>query len=143
MSQFLKNKFNILGVDYGDTNSGFAVSVDGVSAPLKIVNSKNFFHFLQELQKVIQEYEIKLIVFGLPDSYEGKETKQSLKVRQVVNNLKKYIKIPFDYISEYGTTSEALANGIISNMSRKSRNKRNDHYSANLILVNYLDKKAS
>jgi len=142
MSQFLKSKFNILGVDYGETNTGFAVSVDGISSPLKIVNSKDFFHFLQEIQKVIQEYEIKLIVFGLPDSYDNKETKQSIKVRQVVNNLKKYIKIPFDYVSEYGTTSEALANGIVSNMSRKSRNKRNDHYSANLILLNYLDKKS-
>lgn len=141
MSLYLKNKNNILGVDYGEVNTGFAVSVDGVSAPLKIVSSKNFFHFLQELQRVIQEYEIKLIVFGLPDSYDNKDTKQSIKVRQVVNNLKKYIKIPFDYVSEYGTTSEALANGIISNMSRKSRNKRNDHYSANLILLNYLEKK--
>ena len=56
-----------------------------------------------------------------------------------MNNLKKYIKLQFDYISEYGTTSEALANGIISNMSRKNRNKRNDHYSANLILRTYLD----
>ena len=139
MSQFLKNKFNVLGVDYGDTNTGFAVSVDGVSSPLKIVNSKNFFHFLQEIQKVIEEYNIKLVVFGLPDSYDQKDTKQSIKVRQVVNNLKKYIKIPFEYISEYGTTSEVLANGIISNMSRKNRNKKNDHYSANLILMNYLE----
>lgn len=141
MSQYLKNKFNVLGVDYGDTNTGFAVSVDGVSSPLKIVNSKNFFHFLQEIQKVIEEYNIKLIVFGLPDSYDQKDTKQSIKVRQVVNNLKKYIKIPFEYISEYGTTSEVLANGIVSNMSRKSRNKKNDHYSANLILMNYLESK--
>ncbi len=140
MSQFLKSKFNILGVDYGDVNTGFAVSVDGVSAPLKIVNSKNFFHFLQEIQKIIQEYEIKLIVFGLPESFDGKDTNQSIKVRQVVNNLKKYIKIPFEYTSEYGTTSETLANGIISNMSRKSRNKRSDHYSAHLILMNYLEK---
>jgi len=141
MSQYLKNKFNILGVDYGEVNTGFAVSVDGISSPLKIVSSKNFFHFLQELQRVIQDYNIKLIVFGLPDSYENKDTKQSIKVRQVVNNLKKYIKIPFEYVSEYGTTSEALANGIISSMSRKSRNKKNDHYSANIILMNYLENK--
>jgi len=141
MSQYLKNSFNILGVDYGEVNTGFAVSVDGVSAPLKIINSKNFFHLLQEMQLVIEEYDIKLIVFGLPDSYDNKDTKQSIKVRQVVNNLKKYIKIPFEYISEYGTTSEVLANGIVTNMSRKNRNKRSDHYSANLILLNYLEKK--
>ena len=41
MSRFLKSSYNILGVDYGEVNTGFAVSVDGVSAPLKIVNSKN------------------------------------------------------------------------------------------------------
>lgn len=139
MSQFLKSKKNILGVDYGDVNTGFAVSVEGICSPLKIINSKNFFHFLQEIQKVIQVYDIKLIVFGLPDSFDYKDTNQSLKVRQVVNNLKKYIKIPFEFISEYGTTSEALANGIISSMSRKNRNKRNDHYSANLILRTFLD----
>lgn len=139
MSQSQDNKEVILGIDYGLTNTGIAMSIDGVVSPLKIINSKNFNHFQSELAKLILQYRAKKIVIGLPLSHDGKENKQSIIVRQVVNNLKKYIKTPFIYINEYGTTQSFLSNGFISGVSRKARNKQNDSHSAALILENYFD----
>jgi|APGre2960657404_1045060.scaffolds.fasta_scaffold34554_1 putative Holliday junction resolvase len=139
MSPSRETKETILGIDYGLTNTGLALSIDGVVSPLKIVNSKNFAYFQSEISSLIIKYRIKKIVIGIPLSYDGKDNQQSLIVRQTVNNLKKYIKVPFIYISEYGSTQSFLANGIVSNISKKTRNKANDHYSAAIILENYFE----
>jgi putative Holliday junction resolvase len=139
MSLSHDNKETIIGLDYGLTNTGVALSIDGVVSPLKIINSKNFNHFQSELSKLILNYRAKKIIVGLPLSHDGKENKQSIIVRQVINNLKKYIKIPFIYVNEYGTTQSFLSNGIISQASRKVRNKQNDSHSAALIIENYFD----
>jgi putative transcription antitermination factor YqgF len=139
MSPYLENRENILGVDYGETNTGFAISVDGVPSPLKVVNSKNLSHLLQEMSTVIVRYKIKLIVFGLPLNLDNQDTPQSMKVRQVVNYIKKFIKTPIVYVSEFGSTSSTLSSGIMTHASRKSRNKENDARSACFILQNYLD----
>ena len=130
MSPSPNNNEVLLGLDYGLTNTGLALSIDGIVSPLKIVNSKNFNHFQAELSNLI---------FKNPLSHDGKENRQSIVVRQVVNNLKKYIKIPIIYINEYGTTQNSLSNGIVTNLSKKTRNKESDHYSAALILETYLD----
>jgi putative transcription antitermination factor YqgF len=139
MSPSRETKETILGIDYGLTNTGLALSIDGVVSPLKIINSKNFTYFQSEISSLIIKYRIKKIIVGIPLSYDGKDNKQSLIVRQTVNNLKKYIKVPFIYISEYGSTQSFLANGIMSNISKKTRNKANDHYSAAIILENYFE----
>ncbi len=139
MSPSRETKETILGIDYGLTNTGLALSIDGVVSPLKIINSKNFTYFQSEISSLIIKYRIKKIIVGIPLSYDGKDNKQSLIVRQTVNNLKKYIKVPFIYISEYGSTQSFLANGIMSNISKKTRNKVNDHYSAAIILESYFE----
>ena len=139
MSPSRETKETILGIDYGLTNTGLALSIDGIVSPLKIVNSKNFNFFQSEIASLITKYKIKKIVIGIPLSYDGKDNKQSLIVRQTVNNLKKYIKVPFIYVNEYGSTQSFLANGIMSNISKKTRNKVNDHYSAAIILESYFE----
>jgi putative Holliday junction resolvase len=139
MSPSPKNNEVLLGVDYGLTNTGLALSIDGIVSPLKIVNSKNFNHFQAELSNLIFKNRVSKLIIGIPLSHDGKENKQSIVVRQVVNNLKKYIKIPIIYINEYGTTQNSLSNGIVTNVSKKTRNKESDHYSAALILETYLD----
>lgn len=139
MSPSRETKETILGIDYGLTNTGLALSIDGIVSPLKIVNSKNFNFFQSEIASLITKYKIKKIIIGIPLSYDGKDNKQSLIVRQTVNNLKKYIKVPFIYVNEYGSTQSFLANGIMSSISKKTRNKVNDHYSAAIILESYFE----
>ena len=134
-----ENRENILGVDYGDVNTGLAIATDGVSVPLKVVKSLNIPYLIQEINRVVVEYKIKLMVFGLPLDHNGQDTKQSIKVRQVVNQIKKYIKVPINYVSEFGTTKEALSSGFLSQASRKSKSRNNDTRSACMILDRYLE----
>lgn len=130
---------SIIAVDYGTTNSGIAVSVEGVVSPLVVINSKNFEHFQRELESLILKYNAKKLIFGLPLSADGKENKQSLVVRQVVNNLKKKVKTPIFYVNEYGSTASYLSNGIVSTLSRKTKINQNDKEAAAIILRDYLD----
>lgn len=132
------NKDKILGIDYGLVNTGLAICDIDVISPLKIVNSKNFAHLQTEISLVIAKNRITKIVIGLPLSYDGTENSQSLKVRQFVNNLKKFIKIPIIFVNEFGSTQEFLSNGVVSKLSRK-KTKNNDHYSAAIILEYYLE----
>jgi putative Holliday junction resolvase len=138
MSQLQNNNENILGIDYGLVNTGLAISENGIVSPLSIVNSKNFNHLQSSISTIVLKYKINKIVVGLPLSASGLENPQSLKVRQFVNNLKKYIKIPIIYINEYGSTQEFLSNGVISNISRR-KVKNNDKYSAAIIIQYYLE----
>lgn len=138
MSQLQNNNENILGIDYGLVNTGLAISENGIVSPLSIVNSKNFNHLQSSIATIVLKYKINKIVVGLPLSASGLENPQSLKVRQFVNNLKKYIKIPIIYINEYGSTQEFLSNGVISNISRR-KVKNNDKYSAAIIIQYYLE----
>ena len=132
------NKDKILGIDYGLVNTGLAICDVSIVSPLKIVNSKNFNHLQTEISSIITKSRINKIVIGLPLSIDGAENPQSLKVRQFVNNLKKYVKIPIIFVNEFGSTQEFLSNGVISKISRK-KTKNNDHYSAAIILEYYLE----
>lgn len=138
MSQSPNNNEKILGLDYGLTNTGVAICEGSIVSPLKIINSKNFVHLQTEISNLILKNKINKIVVGLPLSVNGTENPQSLKVRQFVNNLKKYVKLPIVFVNEYGSTQEFLSNGIISGISRKKA-KNNDHYSAAMILEFYLE----
>lgn len=138
MSPSQNNKESILGIDYGLVNTGVALCEDGVVSPLTIINSKNFNHLQSSLSSLVIKNKISKIVVGLPLSANGSENPQTLKVRQFVNNLKKYIKVPIVFVNEYGSTQEFLANGVISNVSRK-KVKNNDKYSAALIIEYYLE----
>lgn len=139
MSQFQNNKLTLMAIDYGTTNTGVALSIDGIVSPLKIINSKNFNHFQAELSVLIFKNRVKKLIVGLPLSANGGENAQSLLVRQVVNSLKKYIKIPIIYVNEYGSTFAALSNGVVSHASRRAVSKINDSHSAAIILETYLE----
>lgn len=138
MSQLQNNKDTLLGLDYGLVNTGIAICESGVVSPLSIINSKNFNHLMTSISTLVIKYKVNKIVIGLPLSASGAENPQTLKVRQFVNNLKKYIKIPIIYVNEYGSTQEFLSNGVMANISRK-KVKQNDKYSAALILEYYLE----
>jgi putative Holliday junction resolvase len=138
MSQSPENNERLLGLDYGLVNTGVAICENGIVSPLRIINSKNFNFLHSEIATLIVKNKINKIIIGLPLSISGSENPQSLKVRQFVNNLKKFIKIPIIYMNEFGSTQEFLSNGFISKLSRKKK-KMNDHYSAALILEYYLE----
>lgn len=121
----------LLGLDYGEKRIGVALA-EGESkaiAPFKILkNNKNLF---AELKKMIKEEEIKEIIVGLPLGLKNQETKQTEKVKNFINKLKKEIIIPIK------TEDERLTSQLHKNL----RKKKVDALSAMSILDSYLTKK--
>lgn len=128
-----------LGIDLGLVHTGLALSKEGITSPYKTINSKNFNHLMSEIHSVIVKENITKIIVGIPLSHDGKENKQSLEVRKIVNNLKKYIKVPIEYYNEYGTTYSHthLSSGFHVGVATKKKEKI-DQYSASSILESYL-----
>lgn len=129
----------LLGIDLGLVHTGLALSKGGITSPYKTINSKNFNHLMSEIHSVIVKEGITNIIVGIPLSHDGKENKQSLEVRKIVNNLKKYIKVPIEYYNEYGTTfsHSHLSSGYHVGVATKKKEKI-DQYSASSILESYL-----
>ncbi len=126
----------LLGIDYGDTNTGLAFGRAGAVSPLTVLNSKDEGQLLAQISRFISENKVNKVIMGLPLTLNGKETNQSLKVRRFTKILKIKLKRPVEFISEFGTTQESIQRAIKSGVSRKRR-QTNDHLSAALILKRY------
>ena len=123
----------LLGIDYGETNTGLAFRRVGLVLPLEVLNSKNDDFLISEIARAVADHRITKIIMGLPTDVEGKETKQSLKVRRFAKLVRIKAKRPVEFVSEYGTTDEAMESAIRSGISQKRR-QTNNHYSAAIIL---------
>lgn len=129
----------VLGIDYGETKTGLAFGRAGLASPLEVLNSKNERVLINEINKIIVQNKIDKVVVGLPLGFDGKETKQSLKVRKFAKSLRVIVKKPVVFVTEYGTTKDSVKNAIKAGVSQKSR-RVDDHFSAALILKRYFVK---
>lgn len=135
-----KNEETLLGIDFGDTKIGLAFGRNGLAMPLKIVSSKNKDVALKEICQIAVQNHITKIVIGLPTTYEGKETLQSKKVREFTKVLKHFLKLPSEFMDEYGTSGEALGY-LMSTGTSKNRREMDDSVAAALILKRYYHEK--
>ena len=130
-----------LGIDYGDTRIGIAVS-----DPLKIISKplrtlKNNDNFLTELQNIIKEKNVDAIVVGYPIGMKGQVTKQTKKVDSFIKLLAENIKIKISKVDER-LSSVSASNSLILQGIKTGYNKELiDDTSAAIILQEFLDRK--
>ena len=130
-----------LGIDYGDTRIGIAVS-----DPLKIISKplrtlKNNDNFLTELKKIIEEKNVSAIVVGYPIGMKGQVTKQTEKVNSFIELLRENIKIKMVKVDER-LSSVSASNSLIQQGIKTGHNKELiDDTSAAIILQEFLDRK--
>ena len=133
----------ILGIDYGDSKIGLAVS-DPLQLTAQILDNyrirgededKDYF------KKIVSEYEIEEIVLGLPLRMDGTSGPRVEKTRSFAQWLKKFLKVPIIYWDERLTTKQAI--GILSRqkIKRKSKKVLEDQIAAVIILSSYLESK--
>ncbi|MEL1224866.1 MAG: Holliday junction resolvase RuvX [Candidatus Neomarinimicrobiota bacterium] len=77
----------ILGVDYGDSRIGLALSDPNkiIASPFKTIKNKGLDKTKKEIFDIVKENKVDLIVLGLPVSMSGTETNQTKKVRKFQN----------------------------------------------------------
>ena len=129
----------LLGIDYGDTRIGIAVS-----DPLKIISKPmttliNDNEFLINLEKIIEDKDVEAIVVGYPIGMKGQKTPQTEKVDDFVAILKNKFDLDVIIIDER-LSSVSATNSLIKQGIKTGHNKALiDDTSAAIILQEYLD----
>ncbi len=122
----------VLGIDYGHKRIGLAISdeTSTFARELKIVSPKEFW---KAVLSILAEYEIVLIVVGLPLASSGGDSNKTREVRDFATQLetKTHSKVElFD---------ERLSSVMARHLPGGSRQV--DSLAAQIILQNFLDTK--
>lgn len=121
-----------LGIDFGLRRIGLATSEYGqLASPWQVLEVNSLKDALEKVKKITTESQFDKIVVGLPEGSIGKTVLGFIKaLKQTGLNV--------ESTDEALSTKKAISQMIELNVSR-DRRKRNDAYSAAIILQNYLD----
>ena len=135
----------ILGIDYGDTRVGIAIT-DAMAITVQgletIKHNGNDKIILKRLDEIIQDYgTISTFVVGLPFNMNGSSSERINITNKFIHKLKcKYNNIRIETIDERLTT--VAAHRTMNELNINKRKKKNivDTISAEYILEIYLNK---
>lgn len=131
----------VLGFDVGDKWIGVAVSdplgitAQGLTTIKRESNKKDY----QAIGELIDQYQSKRLVIGLPKNMNNSLGPQSEKVMKFAERVKNRFKVEIIYIDERMTTMSAERILIEGNVRRENRKKYIDKLAACYILQTYLD----
>lgn len=139
----MNKKEKYLGIDYGKSRIGLAVS-DALllmAHPLETVSSKPFEQAIEQICQIVQKHEITDLVIGLPrrsDLQTSESENLTLSFAQV---LKEKLSLPQHFVDERFST--VIAHQRLSSGGLKTKKHRAvvDQVAAQVILQDFLDKK--
>ncbi|MBQ8677447.1 MAG: Holliday junction resolvase RuvX [Alphaproteobacteria bacterium] len=139
----LKPYTAIIGFDYGAKRLGVAVSdlLQNIATAHSIIYRENWQKDLTAIKKIIEEKEIKAIVYGLPLQMDGEEGDIAKEVRTFAEKLAEEIPLPYMFWDER-LSSSAMEKFLINevDMSRAKRKQKLDAFAAAYILQGALDR---
>ena len=115
----------ILGIDPGKKNIGISISDPNqkIATPLKIIFMKKFKKFIEDLNRVIMDYEIKGIVVGNPINMDGSIGPRSQSAKDFAQNISKMTNLPITLWDERLSSDGAfsLMDELDINSSKKQK----------------------
>ena len=136
----------VLGLDVGTKTIGVAISDELRIAghPLETVRRKGLAQDVRELCRLIQAYDVKEIVVGLPLLLSGAEGVRVADARALVRALEEALgaDVGFHEWDERFSTAAVERVLIKGNVSRKGRKQVVDKQAAAYILQGWLDARA-
>lgn len=132
----------VVGLDIGDKTIGVAVSdpMGWTAQGVTTIRRKSLVYDLSELKKILDEYNPKVIVCGLPKNMNGSIGEQGEKAQEFSEILKKEFGIDIEMWDERLTSKAAHRIMIEADFSRKKRKGLVDKIAATYILQGYLDR---
>lgn len=130
----------IMAVDYGDSRTGLAVCdrTEFLASPIGIIGEKSFAKVAEKIVYASREYDVQMIVIGLPKNMDGTEGARAQKSHKLADTLKTILTIPIELWDERQTTVTA-ANILSENGTfGKKRKEVLDAVAATVILESYL-----
>ena len=133
----------ILGIDYGEKNTGLAISHElGITAqPLPTLRGLAGDALIKEIVRVVSEKEAEEVVVGLPRNMDGSLGGSGEKTMEFVRKLEKAL--PCQVFVEDERLTTMMADRMLAGLgeSTRVRKKKLDRVAAQLILQGYLDRK--
>ena len=131
----------LIGLDLGSKRIGVSICDEkqSIATPFKTINKTNTSELIDELKKLIKEYNIKGIVIGNPINMDGTLGRSSQSVNDVSNNIDKAIDIDVCLWDERLSTVGAfnLSGQLDVNVSKREKNI--DQNAAAFILQGAID----
>ena len=133
----------ILGLDYGSKTVGVAMTdaLGMTVQPYKTIQrdrESKLRQTLSEIAEIVEQYQIKKIVMGLPLNMDDTEGDRAAKTRDFAEKLKLRVPVPIEFTDERLTTMEAEEILDQSGIPRSGQKKVIDQVAAQLILEQYL-----
>ena len=130
----------ILGVDYGESRIGLALSDNTkcIAFPLKTIKNKNIDFLLDFFKRLNTEKNIESIVIGLPLGMDGKDTHQTKKVR-IFSKSMAILGLPIFFQDERLTSISAKRSLIKQNIKTGHNKEKIDEIAATIFLQQFLD----
>ena len=137
----IKKKSRLIGIDPGDKRIGIALSDENkiVATPYTTIIKENYRDLVDQIKKIVKEYDIDGIVIGNPINMDGTEGPSSQSAKDLAKNLSKDITENITLWDERLSSQGAfnLSNDLAINSSKKV--KKLDENSAQFILQGILD----
>ena len=136
-----KKKSRLIGIDPGGKRIGIAISDENkiVATPYTTIIKENYRDLVDQIKKIVKEYDIDGIVIGNPINMDGTEGPSSQSAKDLAKNLSKDITENITLWDERLSSQGAfnLSNDLAINSSKKV--KKLDENSAQFILQGILD----
>ena len=136
-----KKKSRLIGIDPGGKRIGIALSDENkiVATPYTTIIKENYSDLVDQIKKIVKEYDIDGIVIGNPINMDGTEGPSSQSAKDLAKNLSKDITENITLWDERLSSQGAfnLSNDLAINSSKKV--KKLDENSAQFILQGILD----
>ena len=137
----LSNGSRLLGIDLGTKRIGISISDynQKIATPLQTLEKSKQVKFIDELENIIKENDIKGIIIGNPINMNGTYGKSSQSAKDTAINISNKFNIPVSLWDERLSTVGAfnLSSELDVNVSK--REKDIDKFAAAFILQGALD----
>lgn len=130
-----------LGLDLGEKRIGVAISdlLSHGAQPLALIERASDKQAIEEIARIIDEYEIQVCVAGLPLNMDGSEGRQAQRARSFIGRLRKARPVvAYEFWDERLTTFAADEAMAAREMKPAKRERLRDQLAAMIILEEYL-----
>lgn len=131
----------ILGIDFGDSRTGFASSdaLGLIASTIETFKEKNMKKVAQRAVELAKELGAEKIVLGYPKNMNGTVGDRGKKSKKLANEIKSLLDIPVILWDERLTTVSAHNLMNETNVRGEKRKDSVDKIAAAFILQSYLD----
>ena len=130
----------LLAIDYGEKNIGLAYS-DALAItvqPLPSIPNRGLGDLKQKLKSLAGELEITALVVGIPLNMDGSDNDSVTRIKKLMRQLEKAIRLPLAGVDERLSTVEAEEYWNRMNARRRKKYRTIDSLAAALILERFL-----